>query len=171
MNPYRVDQFDYYGLGKKFTIDTKRPFTVVTSFPEKNGVLQEVVRKYIQDGIVYENAAKNITGPIDDAFCDSVGSTHFMRLGAMKGMGESMSRGMVLAMSIWWDEGGFMQWLDHGEAGPCSATEGDPKNILNVEPNPVVKFSNIKWGDIGSTTPQKGKPKPKPGRPHPRALE
>lgn len=168
MNPYRVKDFDYYGRGKEFRVDTKRPFTVVTSFPAKNGVLQEIVRKYIQDGIVYENEAKNVTGPIDDAFCERVGSDMFMKLGAMKGMGESMSRGMVLAMSIWWDEGGFMKWLDSGEAGPCSATEGDPKNVLNVEPDPAVKFSNIKWGEIGSTTAKKGKPKP---RPHPRALQ
>lgn len=74
-----------------------------------------------------------------------------MDLGAMKGMGESMSRGMVLAMSIWWDEGGFMKWLDSGNAGPCNATEGDPKVIQTIEKDPAVVFSQIKWGEIGST--------------------
>lgn len=149
MNPYRQKALDYYGPGLK--VDTSKPFTVVTQFPAKNGVLQEVVRYYVQNGKVIQNAAINVTGPIDDAYCARNGAEMFGKLGAMKGMGESMSRGMVLAMSIWWDEGGFMQWLDSGEAGPCSATEGDPKVIQTVEKNPTVKFSNIKWGDIGST--------------------
>jgi cellulase len=158
MNPYRHKAFDYYGPG----------MTVVTSFPaNEEGVLQEVVRTYIQDGKVIQNAAINVTGPIDDAYCARNGAEMFGKLGAMKGMGESMTRGMVLAMSIWWDEGGFMQWLDSGEAGPCSATEGDPKVIVGVEPNPTVKFSQIKWGEIGSTTTLKNRPgKPgKPGKP------
>jgi cellulase len=44
-----------------------------------------------------------------------------------------------------------MKWLDSGEAGPCNATEGDPKNIRLVEPQPEVTFSNIRWGEIDST--------------------
>jgi cellulase len=93
--------------------------------------------------------AQNIL--MDDTFCTNNGAKTFMNLGAMKGMGQSMSRGMVLAMSIWWDEGGFMNWLDSGDAGPCSATEGDPKVITTIEKKPSVVFSQIKWGEIGST--------------------
>lgn len=105
----------------------------------------------MQNGVVIEDAAVNVTGPMDDAYCTKNGAKTFMSLGAMKGMGESMSRGMVLAMSIWWDEGGFMNWLDSGNAGPCNATEGDPKVIQTVEKAPSVIFSQIKWGEIGST--------------------
>lgn len=74
-------------------------------------------------------------------------------------MGDAMSRGMVLIFSIWWDEGGFMQWMDGNStgAGPCNATEGDPKNIRLIEPNPAVTFSAVKWGEIGSTYKLKGR--------------
>ena len=146
-NPYRNNVKDFYGTGLK--IDTRKPFTVVTQFPAKNGVLQSVERKYVQNGIVFENQPKNIT--MNDPYCSAQGADMFMKLGAMKGMGEALSRGMVLAMSVWWDEGGFMQWLDGGDAGPCDATEGDPKNIVKVQPAPSTTFSNIKWGEIGST--------------------
>ena len=146
-NSYRNGAKDFYGQGLK--IDTKKPFTVVTQFPAKNGVLQSVDRKYVQNGVVFVDEPKSIT--LNDATCKANGADMFMKLGAMKGMGDAMSRGMVLAMSVWWDESGFMQWLDSGDAGPCSATDGDPKNILKVEPAPSTTFSNIKWGEIGST--------------------
>ncbi|ORY11044.1 cellulase [Clohesyomyces aquaticus] len=148
-NPYAAGDKSYYGPGLK--VDTNKPFTVVTQFPAKAGVLQEVKRLYIQNGKVMANANINVTGPMNDEYCTKNGASKFMSEGAMKGMGESMSRGMVLAMSIWWDEGGFMNWLDTGNAGPCNATEGDPKVVVKVEPAPAVTFSAIKWGEIGST--------------------
>ncbi|KAJ4354278.1 uncharacterized protein N0V89_006012 [Didymosphaeria variabile] len=145
-NPYTTDK-TYYKPGGK--VDTSKPFTVVTQFPASNGTLQSVVRKYVQNGTVVEDVASTV--PMDDAYCTKNGASDFMRLGGMKGMGGAMSRGMVLAMSIWWDEGGFMNWLDSGNAGPCNATEGDPKIIQTIEKAPSVIFSQIKWGDIGST--------------------
>ncbi|KAF2467310.1 endoglucanase-like protein [Lindgomyces ingoldianus] len=150
-NPYSAGDKSYYGPGASMKVDTSKPFTVVTQFPAKDGVLQEVKRLYVQNGKVFENAAVNVTGPINDAYCSKNGATKFISEGGMKGMGESMSRGMVLAMSIWWDDGGFMHWLDSGNAGPCNATEGDPKVIQKIEPSPAVTFSQIKWGEIGST--------------------
>lgn len=148
-NPYSNGDKQYYGPGLK--VDTSKPFTVVTQFPAKNGVLQEVVRKYVQNGKVIENAAISVTGPTNDTYCANHGASAFLNLGGMKGMGESLDRGMVLAMSIWWDEGGFMKWLDSGNSGPCNATEGDPKVIPSIEKSPAVTFSQIKWGEIGST--------------------
>jgi len=44
-----------------------------------------------------------------------------------------------------------MKWLDSGEAGPCNQWEGFPANITKVEPNPEVTFSDLRWGDIGTT--------------------
>ncbi|CAI6334156.1 unnamed protein product [Periconia digitata] len=148
-NPYRIDKSYYVpDTGK---VDTNKPFTVVTQFPAKDGVLQSVVRKYVQDGVVIEDLTSEI--PMDDEYCTNNGASMFMQLGGMKGMGEAMSatRPMVLAMSIWWDEGTFMNWLDSGDAGPCNATEGDPKVITTIEKEPSVIFSQIKWGEIGST--------------------
>ncbi|KAF2639506.1 glycoside hydrolase [Massarina eburnea CBS 473.64] len=146
-NPYTTDKSFYAPKSSK--VDTNKPFTVVTQFPAQNGVLQSVVRKYVQNGKVIEDVAANVS--MNDTYCSANGATTFMGLGAMKGMGEAMTRGMVLAMSIWWDEGGFMNWLDSGNAGPCNATEGDPKVIQQVEKAPSVVFSQIKWGEIGST--------------------
>jgi len=57
----------------------------------------------------------------------------------------------ISVFSIWWDAGGNMTWLDSGEAGPCNSTEGNPSFITTVEPEPEVTFSNIKWGEIGTT--------------------
>lgn len=147
-NPYsnRGDKAFY---GPSLKVDTTRPFSVVTQFPAENGVLQAIVRKYVQDGVVIENASKNIT--MDQAFCDAQGADTYTKLGGHKGMGDALARGMVLAMSIWWDEGGAMQWLDSGAAGPCNATEGFPKAIQEIEKAPTVTFSQIKWGEIDST--------------------
>lgn len=150
MNPYKSDR-GYYGPGLR--VDTGRPFTVVTQFPAEGGALKEIRRLYVQDGRVIENAGAGSPAQnfMDDGYCSRIGAGKFMELGAMKGMGDALTRGMVLAMSVWWDEGGFMNWLDSGESGPCSATEGDPKVIREKQPDTAVSFSNIKWGEIGST--------------------
>jgi len=42
--------------------------------------------------------------------------------------------------------------MDSGDAGPCNATEGNPALILANQPDTNVKFGNIRWGDLGSTT-------------------
>jgi cellulase len=162
-NPYALGNQDYYGLGLK--VDTRRPYTVVTQFPAVNGEMTEIRRLYVQDGKVIQNAVVNSAGlPVqnfmDDNYCTlKAGSERFMAIGGMEKMGGALSRGMVLIFSIWWDAGGFMNWLDNGDAGPCDATEGDPTNILKVEPNPAVVFSNIKWGEIDSTYSAKKGPR------------
>jgi cellulase len=148
-NPYlhRNDK-EFYGPG--FKVDTTKPFTVVTQFPAENGILKAIVRKYVQNGVVVENTVKEVV--MDQPFCDAQGGAiHFNRLGGLEGMGNALARGMVLAMSIWWDEGGFMNWLDSGDAGPCNATEGAPAVVVTKEKFPTVTFSKIQWGEIGST--------------------
>ena len=129
----------------------------MTQFPDDgNGNLVEIHRLYVQDGKVIQNALVQKDGLpkidfMNDELCDAQGADKFTELGALQGMGAAMARGMVLCMSVWWDEGGYMEWLDSGEAGPCEAGEGSPENILKAEPDPDVIFSNIKWGEIGST--------------------
>jgi cellulase len=154
--PYAMGNPSYYGPGANYTVDTTRPFTVVTQFPaDEAGVLQEIKRIYVQDGrkipqapIKLDNlpAGNSMTQELCDATPEQ--SRKFNELGGLKGMGEAMTRGMVLALSIWWDEGGNMNWLD---SPPCSETEGAPSNIVKIQPDPTVVYSNIKWGDIGST--------------------
>lgn len=173
-NPYKVGNPDFWAPGG--TVDTSRPFTVITQFPaDKDGKLKEIRRLHIQDGKIFEQPSVNITGPpeqnfMDDKYCSTViGEGSFLKHGGMAGMGDAMTRGMVLAMSVWWDEGGAMQWLDGAvnNAGPCNATEGFPSAIRQIEPRPKVVFSNIKWGEIGSTFKVPKAPKPPVVHPKP----
>lgn len=176
-NPYRNDLKTYYGRGSQYTVDTTRKMTVVTQFPaDSKGKLTEITRLYVQDGKVIHAETVNKPGiPAVDSmtqeYCDASGAEPFTRLGGIRGMGEAMSRGMVLALSIWWDAGGNMQWLDGAAegAGPCSATEGNPTEVVKVEPFPEVTFSNMRWGELDSTYGKKVAPSgpPKPPAPTP----
>ncbi|EHK96098.1 putative endo-beta-1,4-glucanase celB [Glarea lozoyensis 74030] len=154
-NPYALGNKDYYGPGLK--VDTSRPFTVTTQFPaNENGTLYAIRRLYVQDGKVIQNAALMVDDSVafdelNDAYCSRPGGGTFMKLGGIPGMGEALSRGMVLIFSVWWDVGGFMNWLDSGNTGPCNATEGNPEVIKQIQPDPSVVFSQVKWGEIDST--------------------
>ncbi|KAL4882380.1 concanavalin A-like lectin/glucanase domain-containing protein [Aspergillus karnatakaensis] len=160
-NPYALGRKDYYGL--ELTVDTTKPFTVVTQFITDDGTamgtLNEIRRLYIQNNRLIKNAVISIppssnssetTNALSDAVCDAT-TNWFGRFGGMDGMGQALGRGMVLAMSIWNDAGGYMQWLDGGDAGPCNATEGAPAVIEQTTPGTRVVFGGIRWGDLGST--------------------
>lgn len=164
INTFGLGTPDFYGPG--LTIDSSRPFTIVTQFLTNDntstGTLSEIRRLYIQDGNIIPNTAettneavRNIPngfeGAVTDDYCTARDASDFLRLGGMAGMGESLARGMVLVMSIWNSPGDFMSWLDGGDNGPCNATAGDPQRIVELTPDVSVTFSNIRWGDIGST--------------------
>ncbi|KAK8074078.1 endo-beta-1 [Apiospora phragmitis] len=168
LNPYKTVGHDFYGPG--MAVDTKRPFTVVTQFWTQNsnnsssaagGNLSEIRRLYIQDGqtITTSGSPEKAGGGSRDnntvtpKFCASSGKdSAFERLDGLEAAGAALGRGMVLIFSIWNDVTGFMNWLDAGEAGPCGPTDGAPDKILAANPDVAVTFSNIRWGDIGSTT-------------------
>ncbi|KAI0477850.1 cellulase [Xylariaceae sp. FL0804] len=159
-NAYHLNQTDFYGAGAGFRVDTTRPFTVVTQFPADSttGNLSEIHRLYVQDGQVVDSQVAKVAGVpevnYEDAeYCSDTGATQFMALGGLDTIGAAMSRGMVLVFSLWWDAGAGMAWLDTTEdtAGPCNSTEGFPDVITQVQPNPQVIFSNLKWGEINST--------------------
>jgi cellulase len=164
-NPYASGQRNFWGPGK--TVDTGKPFTVVTQFAASGGRLSQITRKYIQNG-------REIGGGGTISNCGSEGST-----GGLAGMGQALGRGskslspslstgcstnwisfadsltlfvVVLAMSIWNDAAQQMAWLDSGGNGPCTSGQGSPSNIQSQHPDTHVVFSNIRWGDIGSTT-------------------
>nr|AUS45843.1 glycoside hydrolase family 7 protein [Coniochaeta hoffmannii] len=156
INPFSTGAKTYYGPG--LTVDTAKPFTVVTQFVTADGTpsgeLTEIRRLYVQGGRVIPNAGVSATtsgGAITQDFCTSRNASSFLRLGGMAGMGAALGRGMVLVFSIWNSEGNFMNWLDSGANGPCSNTSGDPALIVAGNPDVSVTFSNIRWGDIGST--------------------
>jgi len=139
-NPYSSGKRNFYGPG--MTLDTNKPFTVLTQFQASGGQLSQVTRKYIQNGRTM--AASGNSDVITASGCGS-------GFGGLAGMGQALGRGMVLAMSIWNDNTQHMEWLDSGNNGPCQKGEGSPANIQSKRPDTHVVFSNIRWGDIGST--------------------
>lgn len=175
-NPYRLGQTTFYQPNA--TVDTMRPFTVVTQFltttGDATGDLREIRRLYVQDGKVIENALIRVPGfdkgnSLTDEFCakekETFGGVNaFKQQGGMKGMGESLKRGVVLVMSIWNDASTNMKWLDGtfppdkdpakdpGVArGPCKANEGLASTMMTESPWVQVTFANVKVGEIGST--------------------
>ncbi|KAK3302835.1 glycoside hydrolase family 7 protein [Chaetomium strumarium] len=151
-NPYARGYTSYYGPG--MAVDTARPFTVVTQFATSDGTtagsLSQITRYYVQDGKKIASAAPG-GDTITAAGCTSAASW-----GGLAGMGQALGRGMVLTFSVWNDAAGYMNWLDSGSNGPCSSSEGNPADIAAKYPDTHVVFSNIRWGDIGSTVPISG---------------
>ncbi|KAI0505242.1 putative endoglucanase [Xylaria bambusicola] len=151
LNPYAQGHTNYYGLGG--TVDTSKPFTVITQFITDDGTttgtLTTVNRRYMQGGKLVDSA--NPKGDsITTESCNAAG-TGSEKFGGLTTMGEALGRGMVLTFAIWNDASGYMNWLDAGTNGPCSETEGNPALIIQENPRTHVVFSNIRWGDIGST--------------------
>jgi cellulose 1,4-beta-cellobiosidase len=144
-NHYRNGDKTYYSPGSNYTVDTSKPFTVVTQFISSdntvNGTLTEIRRLYVQNGKVIQNskitAASSLSqyDSITDSYCDAqkvayggVGSPNaFETQGALKQMGQALARGMVLALSIWDDSGSNMLWLD-GLVYPTDADATAPGN-------------------------------------------
>ena len=77
-NPYRLGVTDFYGKGK--TVDTSKPFTVVTQFLGSGSNLSEIKRYYVQGGKVIENPQPKTSGltgnSITEAWCDTENKVH-----------------------------------------------------------------------------------------------
>jgi len=160
----------FYGPG--MTIDTTKTMTIVTQFITTDGTatgtLSQVVRKYVQNGIVYSTPESSYIpfNSVSDASCAATkvafANTAYQQ-GGLEQMTKVMAEGMVLVMSLWDDTAVGMVWLDsldptNGSAstpgvarGTCSTTSGDVTTDRADYPNAYVTYSNIKVGDIGST--------------------
>ncbi|ROW08279.1 hypothetical protein VMCG_03179 [Cytospora schulzeri] len=170
-NPYRMGNTSYYGSGADF-VDTSKVFTVVTQFlTDDAGALNEIKRFYVQDGVVIGNAESDMTGvsgnSITPEYCaaqkEATNSTnYFEEKGGFDSMTTAMQSGMVLVMSLWDDHYSNMLWLDAktyptdstvaGSArGTCETTSGAPSDIESSQGSASVIYSNIKFGDIGTT--------------------
>ena len=177
-NPYKMNATTFYGRGAEFTVDSSRPFTVVTQFLTSDGTdsgdLVEIKRFYVQDGVVIDNAAvgyeempgehNSITDQYADDFTAFLGGMNdFANKGGLKQLGDALGRGTVLSLSLWDDAGSHMKWLDGlyppdndpnnpgAVNGPCPADSGVPDDMHVLYPDAFVTFSNIKVGTIGST--------------------
>jgi cellulose 1,4-beta-cellobiosidase len=173
--------FNSWGLGDRtffgegLTIDTRRKFTVVTQFITADGTaasdLVEMRRLYVQDGVVYENSAARYDGlpgsrSLTNEFCDAQKSffgdpNSFEARGGIAA--HALADGMVLTFALWADAKEHMLWLDGTypptadpstpgvSRGLCSANSGNPDDIRREQPDATATFSNIRFGDIGST--------------------
>merc|ERR1711933_374866 len=167
-NAYRLGDQTFYGPGPEFTVNTLKPMTVTTRWKVANGELVELERVYYQDGVEIPQTMVDVEGTvfntITDATCTKMRDhwankqATFLDKGGMKSMGDSMARGHVLVMSLWHDDLVQMKWLDAelGEdpgrtRGSCS---GDQIDFDSPEAhNAFVTFSNIRYGEIGTTVP------------------
>ncbi|KAJ7600734.1 cellulase CEL7A [Mycena floridula] len=169
-NSFRMGDTGFYGPGK--TIDTKSKFTVVTQFVTADnttsGALTAIRRLYVQNGVVIQNSMSQVAGvtgnEIDTAFCaaqkTAFGDTNTF---AAKGGLAPMTKPMVLVLSIWDDHAANMLWLDAPypptkdasspgvSRGTCSPSSGAPPTVEAAASGVQVVYSNIKFGDIGST--------------------
>lgn len=194
-NSYREGVTDFYGPGSEFTVDTTKPFTIVTQFITDDGTddgkLSEIRRFYVQDGKKIPNSKNKDLGhdSLTDDSCkaqkDLFGEPNdFENRGGMAAMGDAFERGMVLVMSIWDDSAVNMLWLDStypvnatgpGAArGPCATDTGVPEQVRHDNPNAYVKYMNIRSGDIGATyppLPPAPTPPPPPAPPAPEYTE
>lgn len=177
-NSYRMGAEGFYGPGAEFTVDTSRPFTVVTQFLTDDGTdtgdLVEVKRFYVQGGKIIPNSEATILGrkggnSVTDSFCAAQKKKFgdpddFTRQGALKQMGAALDRGMVLVLSLWDDSDVNMLWLDSAFPtdaplrkpgvlrGPCPGGEqSTPEYLRATYPDAEVEFSLIKVGTINST--------------------
>merc|ERR1711992_519329 len=177
MQPYRMENEDFYGPGSQFAVDTTKPMTVVTQFLTTDGTddgdLSEIRRYYIQDGkVIHSPTTKNLgvddTDSITDGFCDAKkdlfgDENDFKELGGNKAMGESLDRGHVMIFSLWDDVEVNMNWLDSTfpldkpatdpgvKRGECPGGESStPTYVRSNFPDGYVSFKNATVGEIGS---------------------
>ncbi|KAF5359540.1 hypothetical protein D9756_003282 [Leucocoprinus leucothites] len=174
-NSFRMGDKSFYGPG--MTVDTSKKFTVVTQFITSDnttsGSLSEIRRLYVQDGKVIQNSKVSVSGmdaydSVTSDYCDAQKTAfedtkQFQTKGGLAGMGDSMARGMVLVLSVWDDHAVNMLWLDSSyptdadpskpgiARGTCSTDSGVPSEIEVSEADASVTYSNIRFGDIGST--------------------
>lgn len=169
-NSWRMGDQTFLGKGK--TIDTSKKFTIVTQFITSGSTLSEIRRLYVQNGKVVANSQSKISGvsgnSITDSFCaaqkSAFGDTNYFKTkGGLAAMGQSLDRGMVLALSIWDDYTANMLWLDSSypttkspstpgvNRGPCPTNSGVPHDVESQSPGATVTYSNIRWGEINST--------------------
>ncbi|KAG8715402.1 hypothetical protein FRC11_004302 [Ceratobasidium sp. 423] len=171
-NPYRLGNKTYYGHG--MTVDTNKKITVVTQFITADntttGALSEIRRLYVQNGKVIQNAKSSFSelaayDSITEKYCSAQKAFFgdddtFATKGGFESLGDALDSGLVLAMTVSGSDVTQMKWLDSNYPadrsaadpgvvrGPCQDSSTPP-----IEPQPAasVTFSNLKFGDIGST--------------------
>jgi len=187
INPFRMGNTTFYGRGPGFAVDTTRPMTVVTQFITEDGTdtgrLSEIRRFYVQDKRVIHSPPTVLLGhddhdSITDGFCTEKKTlfgdvNDYEAKGGTAGMGESLDRGHVMALSLWDDVDVNMLWLDscYPLDKPCSAPgvhrgqcpggeSSTPSYVREKFPDGWTSFANAAIGEIGSTLQDAPAPAP-----------
>jgi len=170
----RMGELNFYGRGSKYTLDSKKPMTVVTRFhtddDTDSGKLSSVTRTYYQDGKMIKQPEVTLKGNkhhgITEQFCEDWAATtndgtNFIEKGGMAAVDEALEKGLVLVMSMWDDHFANMLWLDSTYPvdskdpsmyrGHCSADSGLPADVEKDHAKASVVFSNIRYGRMGTT--------------------
>jgi len=185
MQSYRLGTTDFWGPGSSFKIDSTKPVTVTTQFITDDGTdsgrLSEVKQIYTQNGQVVEHSMYTVNGnqhnTISDDYCkdwvaDTQDGTNFLAKGGLSSVEKAIEKGVVLVMSLWDDHDVNMLWLDStyptdgsqpgSHRGTCSTDSGVPADVESQHGDSSVKFSDIKYGPIGSTVGPMPSPTPSP---------
>ena len=189
IQPYRLGNTTFFGPGASFMLDTTKPMTVTTQFITDDGTdggkLVEIRRSYVQDGKTVETPAVQVGAKRYDSishdFCAAEkelfkDGTNFLDKGGMGSIDDMNEGGMVLVMSLWDDHYADMLWLDStyptdtptapgAKRGTCSTDSGKPADVESQHADAYVKYSNIRYGELGSTAG--GTPSPSPASPSP----
>jgi len=189
-NPYREGAHNFYGPGPSFQLDSTKPMRVVTQFITDDGTdtgnLKEMRRFYVQDNKTIHNPMPSYSsvtpGPwdrISDDMCAVQMKNFSDRLdvfqgkGGIAGMGKAMARSMALVISLWDDHEVGMIWLDAKDPypvpadkpwgafrGTCNQTSGNYTLVEKYHADAYALFSDIRYGDIGTTLGPSGPPLP-----------
>ena len=176
-NPFRNNQASLYGPGSSYSVDTTKPFDVITQFITQDhtasGKLVQVKRLYRQNGKTIDGGSL-LDSTIRQFKVANGESDHFSTLGGLGTMGESLKRGHVLVLSVWDDSSpAQMRWLD-SVYPPTSTKTKDargrcPKNdnrdvtyLRQRYASASVTFSNIRLEPLSSSAPTPNPPTPTP---------
>merc|ERR1739838_481179 len=163
IQPHRLGTHNFFGPGSDFQIDSTKPVAVTTQFITNDGTdhgkLTEVRQFYQLNGKQHNS--------ITDDFCSdwvatTQDGTNFLEKGGLDAVEKAIDAGVVLVMSLWDDHYANMLWLDStyptdgsqpgSYRGPCGIDTGKPEDVEKDQASATVKFSDIKFGAIGSTT-------------------
>jgi cellulose 1,4-beta-cellobiosidase len=162
LNPYMFGHKKFYGPGEDFTINTMKPFTIVTEFRgDKNGDLEGMYQYYYQGGkkIEMPDMGFGSDNVMTNDFCKKSFAAHgeepyFFNKGGMKQFGKALKRGMTMVVSFWDDMATNMNWLDSGKRGTCNPDDGLPKTLREKHPDASFSARHVRVGPIGSTHKQ-----------------
>jgi len=186
---FRLGNTSFYGPGSSFKLDSTKKMTVVTQFITDDGTdtgkLTEMRRFYVQGSTMVQtpNIPVGGQGSFDSLSTDYCmaekkfmqDGTNFIEKGGFDSMDDAFGKGMVLVMSIWDDHDANMLWLDStyptdgkqpgSKRGTCDLDSGVPAKVEKDSADSHVTFSNIRFGDIGTTTSGAPTPGPSPTPP------